>query len=235
MVQRLCERFGHVPYRKHGKSCFRVKPDGRNPGRLTLATNGTICRQLDAHGGLGMTGAVIWRSNFFACVGALLWVGCGGAQPAEPAPPPASPTEATAPANSEVAEPAPAQPVDTTEPPAAKLKFDDLAPADKLNLMKTVVAPEMAKVFQSLDAEHYEDFGCKTCHGPGVKEGKFDMPSEALPKLPKNIGEVFKSQPDMAKFMAEKVLPKMAEILGEEPFDPETHQGFGCLACHQQQ
>jgi hypothetical protein len=180
----------------------------------------------------------IGSQGVLAGVALLLSAGCGGAQHSDPVPPPAlenaedPPPGAGEPAAPGAMDRAPSEPAAT---PDAKVKFDDMAPGEKLNLMKTVVAPEMAKLFQSVDPEKYKDFGCKTCHGPGVKDGNFDMPSAALPKLPENIGDVFKTSPDMSKFMAEQVVPKMASILGEEPHNPETHQGFGCLACHQKQ
>lgn len=183
-----------------------------------------------------MNERVTWLRGIGTAVGAGLLLACGGAQTTGPAPPPASAPQATEPPRPATAptEPAPTEPAQAPEATVDKVKFVDMDPKGKLNVMKTVVAPEMAKLFQSVDAEKYKDFGCVTCHGPGAKEGKFDMPSSTLPKLPKNIGDVFKSSPDMAKFMSERVLPKMAEILGEEPFNPETHQGFGCRNCHQQ-
>jgi hypothetical protein len=157
---------------------------------------------------------------------------CGGAQPAEPAPPP-GPEAAPATPEPPAAETAPAETAPAQPAAEEKVKFDDMEPAQKLQLMKTVVAPEMGKLFQSVDAEKYKDFGCVTCHGPGAKDGKFDMPSASIPKLPKDIASVFKSKPEVAKFMAEQVVPKMAGILGEEPYNPETHEGFGCGGCHQ--
>jgi hypothetical protein len=30
------------------------------------------------------------------------------------------------------------------------------------------------------------------------------------------------------------VEPQMASLLGEEPFDPKTKQGFSCFRCHTQ-
>jgi hypothetical protein len=42
----------------------------------------------------------------------------------------------------------------------------------------------------------------------------------------------FAEKPQMAKFMAESVAPKMAAAMGLPPYDPQTHQGFGCGGCH---
>ena len=40
-------------------------------------------------------------------------------------------------------------------------------------------------------------------------------------------------KPEIVKFMSEKVVPDMANALGEKPFDPATKQGFGCAGCHE--
>lgn len=99
-----------------------------------------------------------------------------------------------------------------------------MAPAEQLKFMKDVVAPTMAKRFQAVDAERYADFGCVTCHGPGAKDGDFDMPNEALPKLPEDMEPLMKEEPEMMKFMIETVKPEMAKLLGEDDFN--------CFDCH---
>lgn len=107
--------------------------------------------------------------------------------------------------------------------------FDEMTAPERMQHMKTVVAPHMAKVFQEADAEKYAKFGCSGCHGPGAKEGNFEMPNAALPPLNK---EEMDAHPEATKFMAERVVPEMAKLLGEEPYNPETHEGFGCFDCH---
>jgi hypothetical protein len=174
----------------------------------------------------------------------LLFVACGGARPAAETPPAAEPAaEAPAPAA-----PAPA----AAEPPAAEAPAAEsappsaapgLAPAkpwadlgrdERLAHMKNVVAPHMKPLFQSIDADHFKDFGCSTCHGPSAKEGKFTMPNPGLPKLdPKDGFKVhMDKKPAMTKFMMETVLPEMAKTLGTTPYDPNTKTGLMCGACH---
>lgn len=141
---------------------------------------------------------------------------------------------ATTPAES--AEPAPSS-GDGAEAPGASegtaestvKEFDEMSAPEKMKHMKTVVAPHMAKVFQEASAEEYANFGCANCHGPGAKEGNFEMPSAALPALNK---EEMDEHPEVTKFMAERVVPEMAKLLGEEPYNPETQKGFGCFDCH---
>ncbi len=95
--------------------------------------------------------------------------------------------------------------------------------------MKKVVVPRMGKVFEGHDAARYDDFGCKTCHGPASAD-----PHAFLPKLATKDGKItaFAEKPAVSKFMAESVVPAMAEAMGEPPYDPATGQGFGCGGCH---
>lgn len=142
--------------------------------------------------------------------GALL-AACGGSSP-----------------KAESAEPAP--PAEESMQAAGETKkFDEMSAPEKMKHMKTVVAPHMAKVFQELSAEEYSDFSCATCHGPGAKNGEFEMPNASLPALDQ---EEMDEHPEITKFMAERVVPEMATLLGEEPYNPETQEGFGCFDCH---
>ena len=94
--------------------------------------------------------------------------------------------------------------------------------------MKTRVVPAMGPVFKA-HAAKYAEFSCKTCHGPEYKD-----PHEFLPKLTMKGGTLtaFAEKPEMAKFMAESVVPNMATAMGLPPYDMKTHQGFGCGGCH---
>lgn len=128
--------------------------------------------------------------------------------------------------------PAPTPATGPSATPAAHAPgaFAAMSHDQQLNLMKTVVRPNMGKVFQDFDGKKFGDFGCATCHG----EHKED-PHKALPKLKLSDGGFEKlstEKPVMMKFMAEKVVPAMAAAMGEKPFDPATHQGFGCGGCH---
>ena len=109
----------------------------------------------------------------------------------------------------------------------------------KIEHMKEAVMPKMGELFGSFDGDRYAKITCATCHGPGAKEGKFEMPSAALPKLtmPTGDGEPFaeemKAHPEVTKFMMQQVTPEMVKLLpGVEPYDPATQKGFGCFGCH---
>jgi hypothetical protein len=140
--------------------------------------------------------------------------GCGGGTP-EPASP-------SGPAPSASASAAP-----VIDVPAAW--SNDMTKEQQVAFMKKNVVGRMGKVFQAHDGAKYAEFSCKTCHGPEYKN-----PKEFLPRLTFKDGKMsaFADKPDMAKFMASNVTPEMAQAMGMKPFDPQTHQGFGCGGCH---
>jgi hypothetical protein len=41
-----------------------------------------------------------------------------------------------------------------------------------------------------------------------------------------------KKNAKVTKFMMERVAPEMAKLLNLPPYDPATHEGFGCFNCH---
>src|SRR5690606_3037379 len=69
------------------------------------------------------------------------------------------------------------------------VEFDAMSPPEKIQYMKTTVAPRMKLVFQEHDAEEFAEFSCATCHGPGAKDGNFSMPTDSLPALDKEETE----------------------------------------------
>jgi len=103
---------------------------------------------------------------------------------------------------------------------------------DRNAWMTACVLPPMTTLFQSHDADAFADFGCGTCH-PAMGEGDFSQPSQ----VPANFEEM-DSWPDGyfagdGSGLMEQVTVDMANILGEDLFDPETGEGFACFACHQ--
>jgi hypothetical protein len=164
------------------------------------------------------------------CAGLLLTViACGGSPPPAPAAPP--PEAPPAPATTAEA-PKPAETAAGPEAPTAPshdVWTKGMTKDQEVAFMKKNVVPEMEPVFKGYNADHYAKFGCKTCHGPAFKD-----PHEFLPKLTFKDGKItaFASKPEIAKFMAEQVVPHMATAMGMKPFDPATHEGFGCGGCH---
>jgi hypothetical protein len=179
-----------------------------------------------------------------ACVAPAAYA-CGGSMPSTPTPPaaptvPAAPTTPTvdtaAPPSSATAAPA-ASDTSAAAPATsvAKLVWKDMNDDQKREHMKTNVLPKMKESFSGFDAKKFGGMNCATCHGDGAKDGKFKMPNAKLPKL--NAANGFKKhmdkKPEITKFMMEKVVPDMAKLLDEQPYDPKTNSGFGCKDCHQ--
>jgi cytochrome c553 len=109
----------------------------------------------------------------------------------------------------------------------------------RLEFMKTTVLPAAKVKFQTFDAKRYATFDCITCHGPGAEDGSFEMPNpkiKALPATEEAYMAWVAKDADAArytKFMSEEIVPMMAQLLDEKPFDPATHSGtFSCPACH---
>ena len=168
---------------------------------------------------------------------------CGGGEAAmpPPAPPPpaseapaasappaasAAPTESAAPAAS--AAPAPSGPPGPGD-------WDKWSHDQKMQYMKTAVLPKMGPLFHDFDAKRFADPKCVLCHGSGAKDGSFKMPNPELPKLdltPGGMKAMHAKFAPIVEFMAKQVVPTMAGLLGEQPYDPKTQQGFGCLECH---
>lgn len=106
--------------------------------------------------------------------------------------------------------------------------------SQKAVFMEKTVVPKMGPLFTQFDSKDFAKVTCETCHGARAKAGDFKMPNPDLPKL--STADKFKkhmdAKPEMTKFMMEKVVPEMASTLGMEPYNPATHQGFGCFGCH---
>jgi len=146
-----------------------------------------------------------------------IMVSCGGSQ-APAGKPSAASTSAAPPAGS----------------PAAST-WKDMNAEQRKDYMKTVVYPKMKDEFVAFDAKRFGDMNCVTCHGDSAKDGTFKMPNPKLPKLPADeagFKALMEKKPEITKFMGSKVVPHMASLLGEQPFNMQTHEGFGCFECH---
>ncbi len=149
---------------------------------------------------------------------------CGGGQ-----------QQATAPAAEMVPDQgaAPSGVGEAHEEPAA-VEWAAMNEAERKQYMKDVVLPKMATVLHSGDPEEFAEVNCATCHGSNAGSGVFEMPNPELHQLdPSNdFAEAREEYPEMVEFMAQRVVPEMATLLGVKPYDPATQQGFGCFHCH---
>ncbi len=157
----------------------------------------------------------------------VLMGACGGGQP-PPAQAPAAPASAEAPAAASAA------PVTPPAPPGPG-EWDKWSHDQKVAYMKSAVMPKMGALFRDFDAKTYAQPKCVLCHGSAAKDGSFKMPNAELPKLdfdPAAMKKLHAEKAAMLDFMGKQVLPAMAQLVGEQPYDPKTQKGFGCLECH---
>ena len=99
----------------------------------------------------------------------------------------------------------------------------------KMDYMEHTVMPEMRTMFQEFDGQRFAQFTCRTCHGANARDVNFHMPNGIAPLDPTAIPGMFASQDRMHVFMTQRLWPRMTEMLGAQRYNPETHQGFGCL------
>ena len=120
---------------------------------------------------------------------------------------------------------------------ATPTAWKDMDHNARLGFMKNTVLPKMHDEFAAGNPKDkgWQDIGCKTCHGDGATAGTFKMPNPKLPVLPADhagFEKLAKEKPVAMQFMKDKVVPDMASMLGEAPYDPATQKGFGCGECH---
>jgi hypothetical protein len=136
------------------------------------------------------------------------------------------------------AAPAASATADATPPPPTQPgpgDWDKWSHEQKLAWMKVGVMPKMGPLFHDYDAKAYDEPKCGLCHGAGAKDGTFKMPNPDLPKLPPTeagLKVLATKHPKIFGFMAKQVEPTMASLLGEQPYDMKTKQGFNCFDCH---
>ncbi|MBK9029830.1 MAG: hypothetical protein IPL61_00555 [Myxococcales bacterium] len=121
--------------------------------------------------------------------------------------------------------------VDTPTP--TDLAWKDMNADQRHAFMKETVLPTMKAKFVEFDAADFGEMNCKTCHGAGAEDGSFEMPNPDIKPLDfANMDKLDEHEQKVAGWMHDVVVPEMAHLLGEEPYDPATQQGFGCTGCH---
>lgn len=108
--------------------------------------------------------------------------------------------------------------------------WSEMDATEKSAYMAGTVSPEMKALFEGHDADEFGGFGCATCHGSGAQDGTYAMPSDIAGLDPNDMPPY--GQFEKADFMYDEVTPKMVELLGYEPYDAATGEGFGCFGCH---
>lgn len=120
-------------------------------------------------------------------------------------------------------------------PGAPDVKWADKDFKQKKEWMGIEVLPKMKAIFKEYDEAQFKGFGCDTCHGADGQDKNYAMPTDSIYPLPKDdpIKAAMEYDEAVTKFMIDKVVPDMAKMLDEEPYDPKTGQGtVGCMTCH---
>ena len=118
-------------------------------------------------------------------------------------------------------------PADSTSVVWEKMSFEE-----RKDYMKKVVMPTMKEEFVAFDSTRFTAMNCRTCHGSGVKDGDFKMPNSRIAKLTMNFEEMAHDNPHYMEFLGKVVKPRMAALLGMQPYSHENPTGFGCQSCH---
>ena len=123
--------------------------------------------------------------------------------------------------------------------PPAKLAWKDMNADQRFELMKTQVLPAAKAKFQAFDAKKYAEFDCSTCHGDGAEDGSYEMPNPKIKPLPATeeayVAWIAKDADakHYTDFMSGEIVPMMANLFDEKPFDPKTNpKGLSCPVCH---
>ena len=115
------------------------------------------------------------------------------------------------------------------------MAWDELDQQGRQMFMAQQVLPAMQSVFAEIDERYATGLQCGTCHGSDLMA--FAMPSDITPLSGAELATFTfdgEGRQEIANAMAAQVVPRMAELLGQEPFDPATNTGtFGCASCHQ--
>lgn len=142
----------------------------------------------------------------------LFALGCGGATPSAP--------QST-------------NGADTIQgPPKPWVEMDA---SERRRYMAESVLPTMATLFTEFDPERYADFSCMTCHGDNARAVGFHMPNRLPVLWPSGTPEqrrMVELQPEMARFMFNRVLPTMTQLLGQPEWNNQDKTGFSCFNCH---
>lgn len=155
-----------------------------------------------------------------------------------PTPSAASVTDGGAPATSAATSTTPAEPELPPMPQGLHgppRPWARMSHRERERFMDETVMPVMSALLHAYDAQHFAEVRCSTCHGTNARQVHFHMPN-SLPALPAFGTEasqrMMAEHPRMMRFMRERVTPVMTQLLGMQSYNPETHQGFGCLGCH---
>jgi len=116
------------------------------------------------------------------------------------------------------------------------MAWAEMSREDKRNYMSEAVMPRMAELFEEYDSERFAGFSCDGCHGEDMRSREFAMPNPGILALSATgtpeQQQMVQEHPEMVRFMFNRVLPTMQQLLGAPDYDEATGDGFTCFACH---
>jgi hypothetical protein len=126
------------------------------------------------------------------------------------------------------------KPAKLTTTDGQHLAWEDMDISQRKRHMQQAVLPVAVSVFSSWRPERFASVDCTLCHGKGVREERFDMPTNHLPRLSGALflGPEFSAHPETTRLKLNELVPRMADALGKKPFSLLTRRGFGCYSCH---
>ena len=127
-----------------------------------------------------------------------------------------------------------AAPARFSAPSAVVDEWSQLTWEERHDRMTWLVLPNMARLFQRLGGTEHPTLTCETCHGVAAEAAGYRMPRALpLPKAEAAPGTLnSRAHGQDGEGGVDEVTVTMARLLGKQPYDPATKEGFGCLGCH---
>jgi len=126
------------------------------------------------------------------------------------------------------------KPVGPMGPGGKQLTWLEMNREQRKSHMGRVVLPVAADLFRAWRPERFARVDCTLCHGRGVQDENFHMPTSHLPRLSGELllGPEFQKHPDTTRLKLNRLVPEMSKALGLKKFSIITRTGFGCYSCH---
>lgn len=119
----------------------------------------------------------------------------------------------------------------TTDDSAEEVAWADMDRDQRLAYMGGTVLPWAKETIEGVEGHNGTvTVTCGSCHGPDMEANDYAMPSSPVALDPNDMPPPEASA--LVGVMYTDVVGGMAGLIGQEPFDPSTGEGFGCFGCH---
>ena len=114
------------------------------------------------------------------------------------------------------------------------LTWPEMTTVQRKAHMQRVILPRAAIIFRDWRPDRFAKVDCTLCHGQGVVEENFPMPTTHLPRLSGDalLGPEFEKYPETTQLKLNRLVPEISDALGLKSFSIITRKGFGCYSCH---